>query len=364
MSLKVKYRPLQQSTAEIRLVRILPPERDGQPNDGHVACRLEYVNLDDLDKPAQPAPLDWDSDQNTCLPSQPFDTLYEHEFAALSYTWGDPNETRTIVVDGSPVLVRCNLEAALRELRKKKPVQQGLRIWIDALCINQDDIPERNREVKRMRAIYKNARDVVVWLGEEGNGSRKAMSMIRTFARSCEDGNNDALADKIRETPDLFGQGSWKALGQLLGRCYWDRVWIIQELSMGNPQTPILCGDSMVLWSELHGAIYTFGSKNVALVFNNIERDCKKHGFRYSGLNRNRIIHLWQEQAVQAGSGQPQYMPLLDLGRKAFATDMRDKVYGLMGLLPVDVAAITIPDYAQEVNEVFIKFATAWIKSS
>ncbi|RFN45624.1 het-domain-containing protein [Fusarium flagelliforme] len=329
--------PSSADSAEIRLVRILPPTHD---KDIPVSCEIEYVGLGEVVNSASIEHLDWQEIDDTPQHSGPLSKRYEHAFAALSYTWGDPNDTRTILVDGYPVLVRSNLEAALRRLRRKVPIRQGLRIWIDAVCINQEDISERNREVKHMRAIYKNACDVVVWLGKDEDNSRKAM-----------------------DSPDNFGQGAWRGLGQLLKRSYWDRMRIIQELSMGNPRTPILCGGSIVSWSELYNAVYVFGSKHMDALFGNVEREYARAGDKsYSGLNRNKVIHFWAEQSVQAGHARPQYMPLLDLGRKAFATNERDRVYSLLGLLLADVTSLISPDYDQGVNHAFHQFATSWIK--
>lgn len=79
------------------------------------------------------------------------------DYIALSYTWGDPKETREIFVNGKSVQVTVNLEAALRALCNKAPVKAGLKLWIDALCINQDDDDEKAVQVKRMANIYQRA---------------------------------------------------------------------------------------------------------------------------------------------------------------------------------------------------------------
>ncbi|KAM7184419.1 Heterokaryon incompatibility protein (HET) domain containing protein [Naviculisporaceae sp. PSN 640] len=277
---------------------------------------------------------------------------------------GDPSETRDIVVDGLRVQVRSNLETALRTLAKKRPVQQGIFLWIDALCINQDDIGERNREVKRMRAIYQTARDVVVWLGEKSDNSGLAMELVKTLAKSCADGTDDALGRELRTSPGMFGFGAWRALGELFNRPYWERLWIMQEIAMGNSQTPFLCGDASVRWGQIYDGIYTFGSKHIDIFFGNIERECLEGGVRYAGLNRNKLIHLWEEGEVQAGKRPPQFLPMLDLARKSVATDPRDKVYGLLGLMPPEVAAAVEPDYEKPIAEVYLSFAKVWVTTT
>jgi hypothetical protein len=80
-------------------------------------------------------------------------------YAALSYTWGDPALTETILVDSEPFQATTNLAAFLKTLARRQakwdwPLGSLLNLWIDAICINQDDIPERNEQVLPMDDIY------------------------------------------------------------------------------------------------------------------------------------------------------------------------------------------------------------------
>ncbi|KAK8068324.1 hypothetical protein PG996_007436 [Apiospora saccharicola] len=263
------------------------------------------------------------------------------DFVALSYTWGDPAHTAEILVNGTVVAVRTNLEAALRALRHKQPIVEGMLVWVDAICINQGDMKERESEVKRMRTIYKFAYDVVVWLGKEDEGSRSAIVMLKTMGASVAGDSQDSLERSIRQDPGMFGAGSWKALGLLLNRPYWNRVWIMQEPAMGTETTPILCGEDTMTWGELYHGVYEFGRRIDDLMFLHIEMESKKAGVDYRGLNRQKIIHLRMEQLVQAGATFSHHMSVLDLARKSYATDLRDKVYGILGLVPPQVATLT-----------------------
>ena len=93
------------------------------------------------------------------------------DYLALSYTWGDANQRRNITVNGATISVTANLEAALRSIRDSRVLKAGVKLWVDALCINQDDLEERNRQVKRMQSIFSNAQSVFVWLGEAAGKS-------------------------------------------------------------------------------------------------------------------------------------------------------------------------------------------------
>jgi hypothetical protein len=88
----------------------------------------------------------------------PFQGRYSWgEYVALSYVWGNPNKTREIFINEKSVQVTENLESALRILRDKLPMRLGVRLWADALCINQNDVKERSTQVQRMREIYQKA---------------------------------------------------------------------------------------------------------------------------------------------------------------------------------------------------------------
>jgi hypothetical protein len=86
------------------------------------------------------------------------------EFDALSFVRGNPTITRKIIVNGDDIDATENLEDALRNLQGRLVERNGRRIWIDALCKNQVDIPERNIQIKRMRTVYEQAGTILARL--------------------------------------------------------------------------------------------------------------------------------------------------------------------------------------------------------
>ena len=113
------------------MITLLEPRDE----DAIVECRLEHVSLTSLLK-----------------------------YKALSYCWGDATDTKEIIVNDCAIRITANLEEALRRLRLS---ESGSFIWIDALCIDQMNIDERDWQVLRMRDIYRQAEIVIAWLGEE-----------------------------------------------------------------------------------------------------------------------------------------------------------------------------------------------------
>jgi len=124
-----KYRPLDPNEPSTRLLKIL----EGNVGDD-IKCELIEAWIED---------------------SIPYD--------ALSYTWGSAGKAATITVDGIAMGVRLNAYEALQQIRSK---YESRYLWIDAICINQDDHKERGYQVQKMGLIYQNAERVVIWLGE------------------------------------------------------------------------------------------------------------------------------------------------------------------------------------------------------
>jgi hypothetical protein len=119
------------------------------------------------------------------------------EYEALSYVWGSPERTREVIVrakwprSNKVLRISKNLSTALRYLRQQ---DEERILWVDAICINQDDLNERSKEVKMMGSIYKNARRVVVWLGEGDEHSSLAMETLEDLGNGIN--INDVSAAK------------------------------------------------------------------------------------------------------------------------------------------------------------------------
>ncbi|KAI8948589.1 heterokaryon incompatibility protein-domain-containing protein [Xylaria longipes] len=140
----VYYEPLDPARNEIRLLVLLP----GKAVDDLI-CTLRKVSLDSFS-----------------------------DFDALSYVWGDVSTKLPIKVNGEAFLITANLETALRALRKPRKRRS---IWVDALCINQEDVDEKNIQVPQMGRLYSTARSVVAWLGLPNPNIELAISWMQTY---------------------------------------------------------------------------------------------------------------------------------------------------------------------------------------
>src|SRR5690349_17905460 len=87
----------------------------------------------------------------------------EPSYEAISYCWGDENDTRVVYCEGEPLLITNSLYTGLKQLRHQDTVRV---LWADAVCIDQNDISERNVQVGLMSRIYSQPSRVLVWLGD------------------------------------------------------------------------------------------------------------------------------------------------------------------------------------------------------
>lgn len=105
-----------------------------------------------------------------------------HAYLALSYCWGDEPATQKIHINGQSFFVTPNLLAGLKAIHRYKEgfnaAVNAAWVWIDAICINQNDLPEKSSQVRRMSVIFAQAQVVVVWLGEEADNSDGVMKVL------------------------------------------------------------------------------------------------------------------------------------------------------------------------------------------
>jgi len=127
--------------------------------------------------------------------------------------WGSAEPAQPISVDGRPASVRQNPWAALKSLRGR----HGPRtLWIDALCINQDDVLERNAQVAIMGRIYREAKKVLVWLGEAADDS----DTMFEWMNSPDGGQRTWLGSDWRLLEDMWGKALLAVSCRRIGEGY------------------------------------------------------------------------------------------------------------------------------------------------
>lgn len=272
------------------------------------------------------------------------DESLDPQFEALSYVWGSEQRLHSLIIEGglgrTQLPITENLMTALRHLRKPN---ESRRLWIDAVCINQDDPVELGSQVQRMGLIYKLAHRVIVWLGPQSDDSAHALAALDYIGSQIEtdyDGRRWYMTPFAYESTWHkqnatlpYGQHTWDAILSVLLRPWFRRVWTVQEIQLGSRQPgPIFhCGMETIELAKFCRAVQCIDSKReLSTVILSPE--------------------LTREVANAAALLEPMpgycFRDLLRLGTVGrLCKDSRDIIYGIIGLLPKGFASKVKVDY-------------------
>ncbi|KAH6721922.1 heterokaryon incompatibility protein-domain-containing protein [Leptodontidium sp. MPI-SDFR-AT-0119] len=296
---------------------------------------------------------------------------------ALSYVWGSlSSEEKLLVNDGIEFEVGSNLMEALTELDKNMLFRR--KLWIDAICINQQDNAEKRNQVRLMSRIYKQASGVLVWLGPADNDSSLVFKLLKTMADELE--KNPAINQEI--LPGFYSE-SWLAkpeYGEIASRFsyddifapihdlfyrrpYWTRVWTFQELSLSRfgPFSSFLCGSDMLTCLDLLKVIgWKAKRKNKKSVFGDINPRIGSLVHTMMAGESPWSLFSYATLELPNCQGPPWNVESRNLvlivqqtAAKRQANDPRDKLFGLAGIVDLGIDV----NYDMSVSRVYRDFA-------
>jgi hypothetical protein len=312
---------------QIRLLSLLPGSKEES-----ISCRLETQALED-------------------------DQLH---FKALSWAWGPPGSPeKSVTVNGQKISIRKTLYEALQTLRCPGEVRV---FWIDAICIDQNNDKEKERQIPLMADIYTSASSVTIWLGDSS-------SDIDWLIECIEADKTEAFKTvKFHIASHAIKMRSW----------FW-RVWVIQEFALNKSDPLFLFSNGNELsWTKFsvacRQAMEVVNQSLVSNVFNKAPfdskqvRDMKERGEVSIGGDWSRAIldtvmknpdndNVEKIRSRQQSSGNRWMVDCLALSKISRSTDARDRIYGILGLLPAqgrDLFARKFPiDYSKSIEEVY-----------
>jgi hypothetical protein len=239
---------------------------------------------------------------------------------ALSYTWGEPPAAYETWINDRPFAVRENLYHALKALRL--PDSERL-LWIDAVCIDQSNLMERNHQVQQMAQIFGSAKSVIVWLGMETDDIRMAFSFFsEAYLRGAS--NRKAMAKDNR----------WTAIIQFCQHPYWKRVWIVQEICLGS-NIVVVCGKLRMPWQYI-----TELRKVRKHVWPQYQSQEEREFMRSlpARIDHQKELHSSQSCVLWT---------LMETFQDSLCQEFHDKVYGFIGLSTDCGAGGLVVDYAK-----------------
>ncbi|KAI3316646.1 HET-domain-containing protein [Xylariaceae sp. AK1471] len=327
-------KPLPHPASQIRLLEL-------QPGKGTIRCHLRITSLDDA-----------------------------HGYEPLSYFWGSQDDPKKIVLDdvvGFPV--GRNLYTALKRLR----LNDALRtLWVDAICIDQTNIKEKNAQILLMRRIYQHGLRTIVWLGGHDHQTRQAFRAIEELAALYPRGPEDLVfCDRVQETTQPHGPlgslarfiqraRSQRARLSVLRRQWFSRVWVIQEIAVSN-DILVVCGKYSIKWYTIEKA-------------HKVTKDeWDEWGYLRNLLEHRRVFHdsgrlrdIANDNGYIEDDGPQTLEQVLWKSFSSRSTDIRDRVFAVLGLVTSrleQLEDIKI-DYAADPNALFWKVTASCLESA
>lgn len=311
-------------------------------------------------------------------------------FIALSYCWGSDQRSHTLSLYGKTFPITSSLNEALRHIRDPA---RFITIWIDQICINQNDNAEKSAQVGEMRSIYSKCEQVIVWLEPAADDSDFLMEWWQRTGQAARDlgieklftrekvgellameRNADPQDDMTRKYKEIVRDAHVdiervaKSIVAWTSRAWFSRVWIIQEMAL-CPDTMFVCGHKTVGVGlvMLAGHIFQVCMKLPLLDSPSTPEYVQLVGQAQDQLPAQLFSTRRRRQHFHANKGAgDQLFNLLRgtfVGRKTRATQARDRIYGLLGLA-VDADSLRIePDYISTSDApAFISSAHAMIR--
>lgn len=275
-------------------------------------------------------------------------------YKALSYCWQNPKFDNLAIngrqipedddlrskyfichplwCDDKRILISTSLRDALLKLRS---ATQPVKLWVDALCINQEDLAERSSQVLLMQRIYHNAFEVCMWLGTEDQFTRRAFNLLNKLhdhVGKHHAGPSDLFNPRSIQRLGLptFPSPDWEALIRLFERPYFRRIWIVQEMIAAPLGAMLYCGG-------LDPLPHTVVMKATSFLdSSNWSRPIDAHYGANNSLSFFSITFLIAREWIQGSATDTDRLRLRRMTQKTRrfeASDPRDKIFALIGII-------------------------------
>ncbi|KAL8393711.1 hypothetical protein RB595_003449 [Gaeumannomyces hyphopodioides] len=292
-------------------------------------------------------------------------------YNALSYSWDAESPSSEVLCDGSALLVTPNCEAAMRRMRgDSKPIE----LWIDSICINQsaEAVEERNGQVALMGEIYKSARMVAIWLGEDDTKFKLLVERLRPILHWThpfyhpddirKQWDIEAMMESTVKHLELMEKDIHSSVDDpfaaLFERSWFSRMWVVQEVALSSGQrNVVLCGSCAIPWMSICYVSSAMGS---------ISTPIWRRWIRAMLLQRALTDYIpnagagsSRDAKHDAISGDMTF--ILGSAREKQSGDPKDKVFALFGVFQELGMPLPAPDYKKPLAAIYREATAACI---
>ncbi|KAF2823081.1 hypothetical protein CC86DRAFT_409849 [Ophiobolus disseminans] len=372
-----------------------------RPEFKHRALQVREMRLVNILPGNQRAPL-----QGVIIHAQ---STSPPPYRALSYVWGTDQRTEELMTPDGTVSITSSLSKALHSLRRK---DQTITLWVDAICINQKDDKEKEKQIRLLPRIFQNATFTYAFL-DGGDGSDKAVEMLMQVrvkaaiderARRCKSANSetdvkeeadiqnelspieeapsedtmsvdgsdksdesdesnesedDDWPEDLPKVPESWRDDSiphlndsiWTVVKALFSLPFFRRVWIVQEI-VAAFNVKIVCGKWTIDWSDLHRAVEIV-DRQIQL----FDTDTTHLSSAWSAF-----LSLAAQREWEARNHRWSLSMLLEHFRYAESTLSRDRLFAMLGLASDGNEPDFEPDYTSPLEDVVLRFARVFVR--
>ncbi|KAK7926467.1 hypothetical protein PG985_003465 [Apiospora marii] len=260
-------------------------------------------------------------------------------FDALSYEWKGKIGTIPVQCNHDRLLITPNCKAALRILRDEKKPRM---LWVDAICIDQENKKECSSQVAMMNKIFRTAKAVLMWLGKEEKNSEVAFNSIPILANAYEQADHTSFkasiasfrsgtvldaVDTIPRREEVMN--GWTSLAR---RTYFQRVWIFQEVILAGSKGLVMCGSLSSSWDSFKAALQGYIA------------------WQHQWVHPTDLLIMNDD--TFRDDGKLDFAQALAAMATFECSDARDKVFATLGLVKQDYI---VADYTITLQEVIVK---------
>lgn len=285
-------------------------------------------------------------------------------YIALSYAWGDVCDMTILRVNDRDVKVSFSLYGALQAISHSKAHLEDVMVWADALCIDQSNLEERSQQVRVMTSIYRKAQSVAIWLGPRQNGDELAQKLLHRLFYS-----GDRALQKLQGA----SQETLFAVASLFSRPYWSRLWVMQEIYNAR-NVLVYYGDLIDAWPVFDYASVIFRSgKGKRLLDELLPVNSARESLSdpspdhlsssqilmyqgpgsFASVLRSRAEDDAKDRDGRDHEVFQRLLEVMRLSRGKKATEFRDRVFAIRGVLPERIRDKINVDYSASLRDIY-----------
>ena len=277
---------------------------------------------------------------------------------------------QVIYIDSKPFAITTNLRDSLYQVRLED-IPRAL--WVDSICINQDNLQEKSKQVAAMGEIYRSSNCTLICLGsdqKDKENAQNAAALIQDINESMDQILRDPAFNGDWNTfpwpqvdDPLLADNRWRSFGQLAHRPWFYRGWVVQEAALAS-NAVVLWAGAKIPWISLLRADYWGRWRAQARISHPEELNISKLHQQAFEIGRHREAIMFHPEFVKSQINALPILGILDYARVLKLSDARDRIYAFMAMPTAEEPMALRPDYEKPYWDIYKNFAVQYLETT